>query len=671
MLSLQMRNPLVLVLSAVIALTAAPAVFSQATASSIPIADFFRRPLIAAPALSPSGDKIAMLVAADNGRMGLAVSSVTNPGKFVGIAKFDDADIRSFSWVNDQRLVFDAIDLQAGLGEQQGSGLYAVNADGSDFLWLIERNGNYRPVGIPAVRPLPNRHRFVGPVGDGSDDVFVMRGNFMDVSRVPTTTMLRLNTKTMSTRTLVKFAPPGALGWVLDRQGEPRAVISGDEKTGATVYLRKGTSEDWESIAKFDAYDLGPDRFEPVSFDLEGRLYVSRAQQNPEQTLAVYRLDMQTRKPEAQPFLSLKGFDFEGGLLFDGKTKKLIGARFATDAPGSLWFDEGMKQIQADIDKQLPNTINMINCTNCEGGRYFVVSASSDKQTPVYFLYDKSQKKLQLIGSTRPWLDSKQMAERDFVRIKVRDGLEIPVHVTKPKGKGPFPTVVMIHGGPYVRGGVWGFDRDAQFLASRGYLVVEPEFRGSTGYGQALFRAGWKQWGLKMQDDMTDATKWAIEKGLADPKRIAIAGGSYGGYAAMMGLVREPALYRAGVNFVGVTDIELMYDIGWSDFSGSTWSRYGMPRLVGDRNKDAAQLKQTSPLQRANEIKQPVFMAYGEDDLRVPLPHGTKMRDALKSAGNQNVEWIQYPNEGHGFLLEKNNIDFWGRMLTFLDKHLK
>jgi dipeptidyl aminopeptidase/acylaminoacyl peptidase len=289
----------------------------------------------------------------------------------------------------------------------------------------------------------------------------------------------------------------------------------------------------------------------------------------------------------------------------------------------------------------------------------------------MFFLLDRSTLKLQLIGAARPWIDAASTAEVDFVRIKSRDGMEIPTYITKPKGNGPFPTVVLIHGGPHVRGSVWGFNPETQFLASRGYLVIEPEFRGSLGYGDTWFRAGWRQWGLKMQDDMTDTAQWAITKGLADPKRVAIAGGSYGGYAAMMGLVKEPSLFKAGLNFVGVTDIELLYTIGWSDTAGSTWEKFGMPKLIGDREKDIDQFRKTSPLLLAGQIKQPVFMAYGEDDLRVPLPHGTKLRDALIRAGNTQVEWNQYPNEGHGFLLEKNKVDFYSRMEKFLAKHLK
>jgi dipeptidyl aminopeptidase/acylaminoacyl peptidase len=200
--------------------------------------------------------------------------------------------------------------------------------------------------------------------------------------------------------------------------------------------------------------------------------------------------------------------------------------------------------------------------------------------------------------------------------------------------------------------------------------VVEPEFRGSQGYGFKHFKAGWKQWGLGMQDDVTDATKWAIAQGMADPKRIAIAGASYGGYATMMGLVKEPELYRAGINWVGVTDLDLLYDIGWSDM-GKEYEKYGLPALVGDQKKDRAQFDATSPIKRAKEITKPVLMAYGDKDYRVPLPHGKDMRDALSKAGKVEVEWVVYEDEGHQWMLVKNKVDFWTRVEKFLAKHLQ
>ncbi|MEY4448846.1 MAG: hypothetical protein RLZZ433_1861 [Pseudomonadota bacterium] len=658
------------------ALSAASGAMAQTSKPStspanIPVVDFFKQPALQAPSLSPSGKKIAVIIGTNSGRKGLAVADIATPTKFLGVAQFEDADIRSFAWVNDNRLVFDAVDFQAGLGEQLGSGLYAVNADGTDFLWLIERTGNYRVMGNPSKRPLPNRHRLFAVLDDGTDDVVVQRYNFLDNQRVPGSTLLKLNTKTLELKTMISSVPEAAQSWVLDRNGVPRALLASDGKSGIKVQMRTGNSNEWTTISQSDQFDSSAASFEPFAFDYDDQLWVKARLNNPEKTTALFRYDTKTNAIESKPLFSLKGFDFEGSLIFDGKSRKVMGINYTSDAPGTVWFDESLKRIQEEIDKQLPNTINEISCKRCASAQHFVVRVSSDRQSPMFFLADRSTLKLQLIGAERPWLDSALTAEVDFVRIPSRDGMEIPTYITKPKGKGPFPTVVLIHGGPHVRGSVWGFNSETQFLASRGYLVVEPEFRGSLGYGETWFRAGWRQWGLKMQDDMTDAAKWAVSKGLADANRVAIAGGSYGGYAAMMGLVKEPSLFKAGLNFVGVTDIELLYTIGWSDTAGSTWERFGMPKLIGDRDKDIEQFRKTSPLLLAPQIKQPVFMAYGEDDLRVPLPHGTKLRDALIKSGNTQVEWNQYANEGHGFLLEKNKVDFYSRMEKFLAKHLK
>ncbi len=660
-------------LGALSATSGALAQTSKPTTSpaNIPVVDFFKQPALQAPSLSPSGKKIAVIIGTNSGRKGLAVADIATPTKFLGVAQFEDADIRSFAWVNDNRLVFDAVDFQAGLGEQLGSGLYAVNADGTDFLWLIERTGNYRVMGNPSKRPLPNRHRLFAVLDDGTDDVVVQRYNFLDNQRVPGSTLLKLNTKTLELKTMISSVPEAAQSWVLDRNGIPRALLASDGKSGIKVQMRTGNSNEWTTISQSDQFDSSAASFEPFAFDYDDQLWVKARLNNPEKTTALFRYDTKTNAIESKPLFSLKGFDFEGSLIFDGKSRKVLGINYTSDAPGTVWFDESLKRIQEEIDKQLPNTINEISCKRCASAQHFVVRVSSDRQSPMFFLVDRSTLKLQLIGAERPWIDSALTAEVDFVRIPSRDGMEIPTYITKPKGKGPFPTVVLIHGGPHVRGSVWGFNAETQFLASRGYLVVEPEFRGSLGYGETWFRAGWRQWGLKMQDDMTDAAKWAVSKGLADANRVAIAGGSYGGYAAMMGLIKEPSLFKAGLNFVGVTDIELLYTIGWSDTAGSTWERFGMPKLIGDRDKDIEQFRKTSPLLLAHQIKQPVFMAYGEDDLRVPLPHGTKLRDALIKSGNTQVEWNQYANEGHGFLLEKNKVDFYSRMEKFLAKHLK
>lgn len=648
--------------------TAAPA------SSAIPVDQFFRRPAIAAPELSPSGDRIAMLIAGSEDRTVLAVAEVSNPRRWVGVARFNDADVRSFRWVNNQRLVFDAIDFKSPAGEQFSRGLYAVNVDGSDFLWLVGRGYKQESESHLAVRPLRWNHVLRATVRDGSNDVIVERFNFRRLHEPGSTSMFRLDTTSRALKALVIDEPDGASGWVLDRSGVPRAALSIDKEGLAKVMWRGERDSAWSELARHSIWVPAAGSIEARAIDYDGQLLVTAASSSDEAgTAALYRYDVGARRIGSAPILALRGFDFMGELMFDPATRKLAGASYVSDAAGVAWFDPAMKALQDRVDILLPNTVNVFACGACSTQRHFVVTSGSDRQSPIYLLLDREKQgkeSLTLIGASRPWMDAARMAEQDFVRVKARDGLEFPVYVTKPQGKGPWPTVVLVHGGPWVRGGSWGWDADAQFLASRGYLVVEPEFRGSIGYGHKLFRASWKQWGLTMQDDVTDATRWAIAQGLADPKRIAIAGASYGGYATLMGLVKEPELYRAGINWVGVTDIDLMYAVDWSDASDE-WQRYGMPRLVGDRDKDKAQFDATSPLKRAAEITKPVLMAYGGEDYRVPLPHGTRMRDALKAAGKAEVEWVEYPDEGHGFLLLKNNVDFWQRVERFLAKHLK
>jgi dipeptidyl aminopeptidase/acylaminoacyl peptidase len=390
------------------------------------------------------------------------------------------------------------------------------------------------------------------------------------------------------------------------------------------------------------------------------------------QTVGLYRYDLTTGKLEDKPLFSIEGFDFHGQLVLNAAGTQLAGVHYEGDGPGTVWFEAGMKAHQARVDKLLPTTYNRLSCRRCGEDGQLLVEAYSDRQPPTFLLFDAQKGELQRIGAARPWINPNAMGQRDFVRFKARDGLVIPAYVTRPpksQGKGPWPMVVLVHGGPWVRGGHWAWNPDAQFLATRGYLVVEPEFRGSRGYGNVLYRAGFKQWGLAMQDDVADAATWAIDQGLADRQRVCIAGASYGGYATLMGLIKNPEIFRCGVEWLGVTDIDLMYTITWSDMS-TQWKELGMPELVGDRIKDAAQLEATSPLKQAARLAQPLLMAYGSEDLRVPIKHGTAFRDAVVKT-NPNVEWIEYPGEGHGFYLTQNRVDFWTHVEAFLARHLR
>jgi dipeptidyl aminopeptidase/acylaminoacyl peptidase len=278
------------------------------------------------------------------------------------------------------------------------------------------------------------------------------------------------------------------------------------------------------------------------------------------------------------------------------------------------------------------------------------------------------------LGAVRKDVDPARQATLDFHRIKTRDGRDMPVWVTLPAKHAPGApgaraAIVLVHGGPWIRGGQWRWDAQAQFLAARGYVVIEPEFRGSTGFGRAHFEAGWKQWGGTMQDDVADAVQWAGSNKLIDPKRVCIAGASYGGYATLMGLVRHPELYRCGVAWVAVTDPRLLSEVDWINDIGKDGRQYQLPILLGDLQADAEMLKRVAPLERAGDIKAPLLMAFGRHDSRVPLYHGTRMREALKAVGRE-PEYIVYDDEGHGWLKVENRVDFWTRVERFLAKHL-
>jgi dipeptidyl aminopeptidase/acylaminoacyl peptidase len=351
--------------------------------------------------------------------------------------------------------------------------------------------------------------------------------------------------------------------------------------------------------------------------------------------------------------------------------------RVIADGETNVWFDAAMKAFQQRADNLFPGRVNRINCRRCgQPDMVALVHSYSDRNPGQLYLFQgkppEGEKSWRLFKPVREDIKPGEMATLDLQRIKARDGLDLPVWITRhPDAKGPLPAVVLVHGGPWVRGGEWRWDAEAQFLASRGYVVIEPEFRGSAGYGTAHLEAGFKQWGQAMQDDVADALKWAQKEGIASD-RACIAGASYGGYSTLMGLIKDPALYRCGVAWLAVTDLELLVTGSWfvDDDTSADYRKYAMPERVGDAVKDAAMLAANSPVKQAARIKAPVLLAFGEQDQRVPLAHGKRMREALRAAGNDPV-WVTYAGEAHGFGVVKNQIDFMQRMDAFLAKHLK
>ena len=641
----------------------APAAMQTAASALIPIENFFESSAFSGAIISPDGHRLAVRVALPGQRVRLAVLELASMQVKV-VAFFSDADVNTFRWVNDQRLVFDLADRQLAQGAlRYGPGLYAVNADGSNYRQLVTRTDSRQ--NKRAILMLPWNTFLVESIGDQqSDDVFVSQREFTRPGDINDLALLRLNTRTGIATTIAQ--PPGTRNWLFDKQGQLRIA---QVRNGAQeeIHYRDGNDAPWRTLTRFDAYGESRDAFIPAFFAPDGTLYVHARQGRDK--LALYRYDLDQNRIDDAPLAASPDFDVQAEML--GGTGRLLGLRYETDAQTTLWFDEKMQAMQKQVNALLPMSINSLSTGWRSATPYILVRSVSDTMPIQYHLFNSETGSLSVLGSARPAIVPSQMANKELRHYKARDGLDIPAWLTLPRGAAKMrPMVVLVHGGPWVRGS-WNWTAESQFLASRGYVVLEPEYRGSMGYGQHHFKAGWKQWGLKMQDDIADGARWAIAEGIADPRRICIAGASYGGYAALMGLVNDPELYRCGIDWLGVTDIELLQNGSWGGYSDVSehYRQYGMPVLIGDAVKDAAQFKATSPLQQAARITQPLLLAYGSADQRVPLPHGRKFYDAVRKS-NAQVEWVEYATEGHGWALPATRYDFWSRVEKFLLKHI-
>ena len=636
---------------------------------AIPPLTFFANPDIGEARLSPSGRHLALTVAATSGRMVLAVVTLDSEKPPVVVASSDRADVRSFEWVNDERLVFNVIDLQVpGADQGFGPGLYSVKRDGSETRQFIRTRWNpfLTSASVDSTTLDPDHYLLHVPT-TGGNEVIVGQVHWDSLGNPISVTPKRLDLTTGRARTAWLGYPSGALGWVFDARGEPRAVTT--SAGGVTqVYWRDVAAGRWRSLYAAPSLDAP---WSPLAVDGSDRFYVLADSAGRGSVLK--RFDFKTGTAEDAALVSTPGFDARPTLLFaDAAETHLVGVRVDVDAETTVWLDPDRKKLQELVDARFPGRVNRISCSvDCLGEGAMLVASYSDRDPGTFSVYRASTKTWTTIGRARRAVDPRQMATLDLHRIQSRDGLDLPVWITTPPGKAasPRPAVVLVHGGPWVRGIEWRWNAAAQFLASRGYVVIEPEFRGSDGFGQRHLRAGFKHWGTTMQDDVADAVRWAAEKGFVDGKRVCIAGGSYGGYATLMGAIRYPDLYRCGVAYVAVTDPRLLFEESWSSDMPREAVRYTLPVMIGDLVKDADLLKAAAPVERAQEIRIPILMAFGTDDRRVPLEHGTRMRAAMQAAGQQ-PEYVTYDGEGHGWLKVENRIDFWTRVEKFLAKNL-
>ena len=465
---------------------------------------------------------------------------------------------------------------------------------------------------------------------------------------------------------------------MLDSKLVPRVLVAGvkDELT-RVIFYRKDVDAAWSEIARYSR-DKGA-VFAPLAFEsVDQTLQI--ATNKDRDTMAVYRYSPNEKKLgemiASHPRYDM-GADSPGesvpGVIVNPVDDKIIGYRVEGDRPETVWIDEERAKTQRTIDAALPDTINRFQRT--PGGKRLLVTSFSDLKSTRWYLLDEQKRTLEEMGASRPWLDGKLVEQRP-IRYKTRDGLEIPGYLFLPPGYKAgtkLPTIIHIHGGPAARADTFGRGFgyiEGQLSASRGYAVVVPNFRITSGMGNKIYTAGFGTIGRQMSEDHEDALKWAVDEGFADPKRACISGASYGGYAALQAMVKTPDLFKCAVAGLAVTDLVYQNTSLETDYVNSEAEVDFWRAIIGVKDLKSQLVRDLSPVNKAAKIKGSVFLYAGEDDIRVPMDQLKRMDKALKAAGNPAKAFVAKAKEGHGFGKLENNVDLYMQVLKFLDEQI-
>jgi dipeptidyl aminopeptidase/acylaminoacyl peptidase len=466
---------------------------------------------------------------------------------------------------------------------------------------------------------------------------------------------------------------PGNVDYYLrDHAGNIRIAVVEKDQIRRVLY-RDAKSKTWTPLGEHHMDSPG---WEPLGFDGDNRTLFIWSDIG-RKTKAIYRYDTAARAQgelvfadETYDALDANGASatsFSSNLIYDPVKKKIVGLSYSADRTRFHWIDDDMRKIQEKLDASLPDTVHRPRQFAADGSKIIYLSAN-DRDPGVYYLFDRKTQKLNELAVIKPGIDPDQMSAMKPVVFTARDGLRVHGYLTLPRGRPAknLPLIPHPHGGPFGIRDEWGYRDEVQYYANRGFAVLQVDYRGSGGYGRGYEAAGFKKWGLEMQDDLSDGVKWAIAQGIADHSRVVISGASYGGYATMAGLTLSPELYCAGINYVGVTDIELLIPRE-APPDRMYWRNTRLGKLSD--SADRKRLYGTSPVHFADRINVPLLMAYGKNDPRVHIDHGFDMERALKKAG-KSYEMIIEADEGHGFRKEESRIAFFDTVDVFLKKNV-
>ena len=612
--------------------------FTAGAQTQIPLENFFKNPEKIDYQVSPDGTYFSFMAPYEN-RLNLFVQKIGSDTT-IRITSETERDITASMWAGNNRILF-----IKDTGGDENYQLYGVNIDGSD----LKSYTNFPNVRTTIIDPLRKI------------DSLVIIGMNKRNPQVFDPYRLNLNTGEL---TLLAENPGNIQGWMTDHDGKLRVANAIVDGVNNQILYRETEDQPFQPV-------LTTNFKETVSFAVftpDNKMVYALTNIGRDKT-ALVLMDPKTCEEKEVLYMNDK-YDISDLNYSEKKNRLTVVACEGHKNMIRHYFDKDEEEIRKKLEAQLPGyNVGVTSMSKDENIR--LIYAGNDRTYGTYYLYNVKENKLTKVADIAPWIKEEEMCAMNPITYTSRDGLTIEGYLTLPKGytmenAKNLPVVVNPHGGPWIRDS-WGYNPEVQFLASRGYAVLQMNFRASTGYGRKFTELGYKQWGQTMQNDITDGVKWLIKEGIADPKRVAIYGASYGGYATLAGVTFTPDLYACAVDYVGVSNL-----LSFMNTIPPYWKPLldMMHEMIGDPETDKEMMEKYSPVFHVDQIKAPLFIAQGANDPRVNKAESDQMVEALKKRGVE-VEYMVKENEGHGFYNEENKFDFYRAMEKFLDKHLK
>ncbi|MEQ2351892.1 alpha/beta hydrolase family protein [Pseudoalteromonas piscicida] len=642
-----------------IALMLLPLAAKAFAKQEIPLESFSKGSEFSDVKISPNGEYLSFITKRE-GKNTLGFLQL-DKFKLIHAVRFNDnAQIGRYEWVNDDRVVLEKEYIRGWKDHPEFHGeLFGVNVDGSRGKYLVGYQGEGQTGSrLRKATPLYGTSYILDPLVNDENKMLIVTYPWTG-SKEPTTRVYEVNVHT-GVRRKVTNSPKKMGRFLTDHQGEVRAVVSEDDDGNSLVFIREEAGSKWAELT----LENNLDDFWMHGFDKSGTsVYLSASTAG--EPMAFYKLGLESKK--LTHVFQDKVVD-PTKVWIDPIDKSPFAIELDPGYPTYAFIDESAdwsQRLKSLIASIPGNQIRIVSSTR-DGGQV-VVFASSDTNPGDYYLYDSKANKMKYLASARGWIKPNQMSTVEPVKFTSRDGLTIHGYLTTPINaeKKNLPLIVMPHGGPHGPRDYWQFDPEVQMLASRGMAVLQVNFRGSGGYGDAFEVLGYQKWGKEIQYDIIDGTRDLISKGIVDKKRICIMGASFGGYSALQSAILEPDLFQCAVGVVGVYDLPLMFEEG--DVAQRSSGVAYLERVLGT---DEKQLKAFSPSYNVDKLKVPVLIVHGGEDQRAPIEQAESLIDALKKA-DKPYQYYLLEDEGHGFYKPEHRLKYFKKVLEFLEEPLQ